>query len=161
MAAHLAKAFSRMDTQRRRVFDTPDRIVREHREMVMEELGADPRTPWKYTDLHKRVNWGMMRSMQRCYIQDCAILILMEKGLYREAHAQVVQNSCADHVRAEDEVLRRSRDVPKANLSDGEGGKGNKGEGKGDAAAPKAGALSKKEKAKLKAAAQQQGAEPY
>ena len=67
---------------------------------------------------------------------------------------------CADHVRAEDEVLRRSRDVLKANLSDGEGGKGHKGEGKGDGAAPKA--MSKKEKAKLgRTAPQPQGAEQY
>ena len=91
------KAFAAMEAQRNKVYSQPGRIVEEFRRMAMDELGADLGTPWRFRDLHRRVNWGQMKSMQRCFIQDVCVLDLMEQGLYREAHAQVVQNAKSKH----------------------------------------------------------------
>ncbi len=58
----LGKAFSRMETFRRRIRECPGRIAIEFREDVMRELGADESTPWKYRDYSKRIPWGMMKA---------------------------------------------------------------------------------------------------
>ena len=91
------KAFAAMEAQRNKVYSQPGRIVEEIRRMAMDELGADLGTPWRFRDLHRRVNWGQMKSMQRYFIEDMCVLDLMEQGLYREAHAQVVENAKSKH----------------------------------------------------------------
>ena len=63
------KASAAAEAQRNKMYSQPGRIVEESRRMAMDELGADLGTPWRYRDLHRRVNWGQMKSMQRCFIE--------------------------------------------------------------------------------------------
>ncbi len=124
------KAFAAAEAQRSRLYSQPGRIVEEFRRMAMDELGADLGTPWRYRDLHPRVNWGQMRSMPRRFIVDMRGLNLMEQGLYR------------DVVRAEDEIQERARNSLREVLSDDD--KDEDGEGKKTAAERKAAAATKK-----------------
>ena len=67
------KAFAAAEAQRSKVYSLPGRIVEEFRRMAMDELGADLGMPWRFRDLHRRVNWGQMKSMQRCFLQDVCV----------------------------------------------------------------------------------------
>ncbi len=51
----LGRAVSRMEIMRKRPCTNPSMIIRQFREDVMEELGADEYTPWKYRDMHKHI----------------------------------------------------------------------------------------------------------
>ncbi len=128
--ASAGKAFAAMEAQRNKVYSQPGRIVEEIRRMAMDELAADLGTPWRYRDLHPRVNWGQMRSMPRRFIVDMRGLNLMEQGLYR------------DVVRAEDEIQERARNSLREVLSADD--KDEDGEGKKTAAEHKAAAAAAK-----------------
>ena len=93
----LGRAVSRMDMFKTRVHDCPGKISDEYRQEIMRELGADDSTPWKYLDFARRIQWGMMKSMQKTFVMNMEFLELLDHGHVRQAHAQVVQNSKAIH----------------------------------------------------------------
>ncbi len=109
--------------------------------------------------MHKHVQMGMMKSMQRVYVQHMEVIELLDAGKVRCAHAQAVQNAkfaeqfahdsswrvawqmcglkdplsrrrfagtahelevAADWVRAEDEILQRTRSTHRSNQEEEE-----------------------------------------
>ncbi len=86
----LGRAVSHLEIMRKRPRTSQSMIIREFRENVAEELGADECTPWKYRDMRKHIQWGIMKSMQRVYLQQMEVIELLDAGKVRCAHAQPV-----------------------------------------------------------------------
>ncbi len=105
----LGRAVSRMDLFKTRVQDCPEMISDEYRLEIMQELGADDSIPWKYRDFARRIQWGMVKSMQRTFVMNMEVLELFDHGHVRQAHAQGVQNSKAIHQMVNDDDRKVAR----------------------------------------------------
>ena len=88
----IAKAVSGMHHHRQRLRNHPKQFITEFRELVKDELSVKVGEPWAYKDISKKIPWGKMKSLQRCFLLDCAVMELLETGDVTRAQALLGQS---------------------------------------------------------------------
>ena len=88
----IARAVSKMHQHRDDLKSKPKTFIKESRELVKDELGVKDGEVWSYyEDVAKKIPWGKMKSLQRCFLLDCALMELLERGEANRAQALLGQ----------------------------------------------------------------------
>lgn len=86
------KAVKTLHHMQQRIVDHPKKIIREFEREVIQDLGVVVGQSWTLKDWVKRQPWSKFKGIQRCAMQDVAVIELLRNQQPEAACAQAIQN---------------------------------------------------------------------